>query len=675
MEKEKESERVEEIQHFSHPHSLAVFNDEEQSEKSKEAHCTACLELLLGCPSFGCGECKFYLHKKCAEAPSKISGSPFHRKHPTLTLRLSSISCDLCKQTRKMFKYCCTSCSAALDIKCALLLHNMVEDFREFKYIGHEHPLTFFENLKDELKRVDCHWCQKPVIDSVYVCLNCRFYLHKQCVRLPTQLYHPCHRKHLLYLQDDSLVCRLCQRDHWSLFYQCLPCKLDIDIECVRSRPGSIIEYNSDHEHSFTLLVRNDPFICDACGTEGNYFSRICSTCHIMIHEKCISLPRIIKITRHHHYIFHNYFFQKQDLESHGCGICLSEVKIEYGSYKCFKQDCNYVVHVNCALEMEMYDIIDQVNDEDEESIENLAVNSSITCVIEMNQEGEAAKVKHFSHDHDLTLGNKIKEDDDQRCDACMLSISTSFYYCSQCNFLLHKTCAELPRKKHHWFHRSLTTLNLVDIYKCDRCRRLCSGFVYKDDEEYAFCLRCVGTSHTLICQGHEHFLFFDFKFRGQCSGCGATCENGGYKCKDCSTFALDVACITLPQATRYKGDKHFLKLGFHEEHDDPEQYYCDICEEKRNPNYWFYHCTVCNNSAHPKCALGRYPYMKIKIGITFPYQHHRHYHPLISVKKSYGTCSYCHQLCQDVALECTVCTPNLTIHYDCWDRYSLRVC
>ncbi|XP_007010039.2 PREDICTED: uncharacterized protein LOC18586528 [Theobroma cacao] len=660
---------MENIRHFSHPHEL-VFNDEEQSDQS-EVRCSACLESLLGRPSFGCEECEFYLHKKCAEAPLEISHSPFHRKHPTLTLALTSLSCDMCEEDRLMFNYCCTSCLASLDIKCALRLHNIDEDFCELKYVSHEHPLAFIANPKDELQKADCLWCQKPVIDSLYVCLECRFFLHKQCAQLPTQLDHPCHRKHLLYIEDDKLVCTQCEKDHWSLFYSCLPCNFHIDIDCVRSKPRSFIEVSTDHEHSFTPLLRHDPFVCDACGTKGNYFSYICTTCHVMVHKKCTSLPHIINITRHHHYILHNYYFQKKDLESHDCGICLTEVKIEYGNYKCLKQDCNFVAHVNCALEEGMYDIIDHVNDQDKECSERFATNSAITRVIEMNQHGEATKIKHCSHEHDLTLGNEIKKDDGKNCDACMLSISTSFFYCPECEFLLHKTCAELSKKKHLWFHRYPTTLDLADIFRCNRCNRVCSGFVYKSDKWSStnFCLRCATISHIFKCQGHKHSLFFDFKFEGRCNACGVTCYDGAYKCKDCTTFALDFACVTLPQEIRYKCDTHFLELTFHDENDDPEQHYCDICEEKRDPNRWFYQCATCNNSVHPKCVLGKRPFMKIKIGITFPYMVHPHYHPLIFVKKSYDTCSLCCQPCQDVALECVVCTPNYTIHYDCWGR------
>ncbi|XP_021300451.1 uncharacterized protein LOC110428854 [Herrania umbratica] len=71
-----------ESQHFGHSHKL-VFN-EEQSNQTKEAYCSRCREVVFG-PSFSCVECRFYLHKKCVEAPSKID-HPFHRDHPPILL-------------------------------------------------------------------------------------------------------------------------------------------------------------------------------------------------------------------------------------------------------------------------------------------------------------------------------------------------------------------------------------------------------------------------------------------------------------------------------------------------------------------------------------------------------------------------------------------------------------
>ncbi|XVF83100.1 hypothetical protein PTKIN_Ptkin16aG0105600 [Pterospermum kingtungense] len=670
---EKDQKEREVIKHFNHPHPLVL--NEDQSNQSKEACCNGCLEPLFG-PCFSCVECsQFHLHKKCAQAPLQITNSPFHRKHPTLTLKSSIyVYCDLCKESRNMFSYwCSTNCGACLDIKCAFLFHNIDGSFHEIKYGGHQHPLTFFENPNDELKTASCYWCQKPLIGSVYVCLNCRFYLHKKCVQLPTQLAHPWHRKHSLFIEDGHFVCKLCERDDWSLFYRCLPCKFDIDIECVMSKAScpTTVEDKSHHEHPFTRLLRDGSFVCDACGTEGNYVSYMCSLCDIMIHKKCISLPCFIKIPRHHHNMIHNYFFQKKELESHACGICLSEVKAEYGSYNCLKQDCNYVVHVNCATEDEdLFRVIDQDEVADEENSKN--VESSITDIVEVNAHGGAVKIKHFSHQHCLMLGGKISGDDDdgKQCDGCVGFILDSFfYYCRECDFILHKACVELPRRKLLWFHQSPTTLNLGGIFRCGKCYRLCSGFFYEKGrhsywDEYQFCIRCATISHTLKCEEHEHPLFFDFKFQGKCNGCGYWCK-GAYKCKDCP-FALNFACITLPKAIGHKSDEHIFKLAFHDRMDDEsEVYYCDICEEKRDPNLWFYYCAVCDNSAHPKCALEKYPFVKMKTETAFPYSLHPHFHPLFFVKALYDTCSVCHRPCVDVALKCTYPKCNYIIHLD----------
>ncbi|KAK8490351.1 hypothetical protein V6N11_055639 [Hibiscus sabdariffa] len=76
--------------------------------------------------------------------------------------------------------------------------------------------------------------------------------------------------------------------------------------------------------------------------------------------------------------------------------------------------------------------------------------SSLITDVVEQVSIGEqmgASEIKHAYHDHNLTLtfsGGEIK--DESQCDGCMRPISTPFYSCEQCQFFLHKLCAELPR-------------------------------------------------------------------------------------------------------------------------------------------------------------------------------------------------------------------------------------
>ncbi|OMP12769.1 DC1 domain-containing protein [Corchorus olitorius] len=322
------------------------------------------------------------------------------------------------------------------------------------------------------------------------------------------------------------------------------------------------------------------------------------------------------------------------------CRVCYDEVKTEHGSYSCLKQHCDYVVHVKCATRSSYnYEVIDP--NEIEDLLKDKPVESCITCVIERNESGEAIKIKHLFHEHELMLmEDKIKEEDvdhyHKQCDGCTKSISTSFYYCSQshCNFLLDKSCAELSRTWDGWVYAYDFTLKSDGIFKCDACGQQCSGFLYKYyEEDLILCLGCAKIPDTFEYPGHEHFLFYDMQntWVGNCTACGGRVKHF-YECKHYDV-ALDYKCMTLPHATRHKCDKHLLQLTYRDESDDPIQHHCDICEEVRDPNLWFYHCSICDNSVHPRCVLGAYPH--IKIGSMYKDEDY-HPHPLTFVQKIY---------------------------------------
>ena len=216
--------------------------------------------------------------------------------------------------------------------------------------------------------------------------------------------------------------------------------------------------------------------------------------------------------------------------------------------------------------------------------------------------------------------------------------------------------------KTRYWHSPCLLVLFPYGIFKCFLCKFHSSGFSYYIEEiKRRFCLRCFSLSDTLEHQGHVHSLFCDFKYKGNCSACGDT-MSFGYRCKYCN-FALDWSCISLPQTTRQKYDKNPLTLTYHDG-DDTSQYYCDICEEKRDPSYWFYRCPECNFTAHPKCTLGQYPF--IKRGRKF--RHKDNPHSLISVQNVYyyPLCEECDEPCLDLAVECDEPECTYISHFKC---------
>ncbi|KAG4143289.1 hypothetical protein ERO13_D06G179800v2 [Gossypium hirsutum] len=593
-------ESVLQIQHpFHEEHPLVLVA--EQSNEGLKAHCDGCGE-LLSAPCFTCIHCNYHLHKQCAEVPLEIPNHPLHPEHLDAGLFLRQrpdpkhivYGCALCKEKRNMFFYECHRCWFSIDIKCAQLSSSF--KFSQLsKHDIHQHPLSFIESPMaiDVPKRFSCSWCHEPLTNAIYFCFECPFFiLHKKCLdELPTKINHTSYHIHPIFLNrsGSDCLCNLCQKQHSGPFYGCSLCHFNINIGCAL--PMSIVEGKSRHQHPFTLFRRRGSFICDACGIEGNSISYICLKCYIEVHKKCTSLPRIIKFSRHDHCIFHKYFLE--DLTRQDCKICFKEVRLEHGSYSCGKLGCNYVVHVNCVLEDDkLYEVI-----EDEKQCEELyekSMQSSIIRVIEVNEAGEAAKIEHLSHQHCLVLAEKMEEDTDRKCDGCMLPISNIFYYCSECPFFLHKTCAELPRIKQHWFRQSNATLDFDSFTKCDFCSQLCSGFFYEIDEYWDMCLRCAKVADIIECEGHQHFLFFDFKCKEKCNGCGERCLYGAFRCGKCR-FALDFGCLTLPHSALHKIDEHKLKLTYH---DDKEQSYCDICEEYRDPSLWkvegFPECSCC---------------------------------------------------------------------------------
>ncbi|KAB2046899.1 hypothetical protein ES319_A13G008600v1 [Gossypium barbadense] len=640
---------MEELKNYGHQHPLLMLNEEQlicNGNGNGVVDCSRCGE-NLSAPCFSCVECcGFYLHKSCAEAPVELN-HPFHRHHPLLLLQNPPYTsdtrcvCDFCDETCEKFIYHC-SCGLDFHIKCALFTFNIAErNLKELEHVALEDPSFSSKNDGGILGK--CFVCWEPLAIYTYFSLDCGFNLHKKCAELPPKMGHVCHRKHPLLLQFNSerLSCKICQvTPNRGLVYGCSPCKLAIHIECASLFPD--IEDKS-HQHQFTLFWRQIPNICDACGTEGHHVAYTCGTCSIMVHKKCVSLPRIIQHGLHVHRVFHKYFIHKEYFESLNCIWCHEVVDTEHGSYFC--EYCNVIFHVNCALkEKKWYCIVSEEN-EDDKSLD-IPV-SSITEVLERNDAGEATVIEYFKHKHYLMLSDKIREHGDKCCDGCLLLISAKFYHCSRCDFFLQKSCAELPKMTLVPTHicrgtqfSGLKPIILTSdcMFKCESCWFISNGFSYKCNEcGSPVCLRCM-THHfqdVVKIPGHKHPLLFYYDNKGQCSACGAD-FNGADGCKDCN-FHLCVRCVLRPTTVRHKCDEHLLALSYDKINDYAKYHYYDICEEKRDPKHYTY-----NEGDHP--------------------------HPLTFVKKFpyYPECVKCGEHCKDLSLECAEPGCKYIAHWEC---------
>ncbi|XP_070667775.1 uncharacterized protein [Malus domestica] len=543
----------------------------------------------------------------------------------------------------------------------------------------HRHPLTFKEEEENDRPPQFCKGCLEPVLGPHYACDTCNFNIHKPCAELPLEIHHPIHPKHPLILGENySRTCGVCNcnqrhRIGYILSYYCYKCNFCIDLKCASKWQ------NDGHEHSFTNIRKPIEFTCDVCrcflyerrtlrcgahvhtlqfstklvscsgcGARDKNFCFRCSRkgCDFELCIPCIKLPLTVRFKYDDHPLKLNYASVKNEIDEYFCDICEGKRDSKHWFYSC--PDCDFECHPYCIR--------------------------GSACVLHINR-------------------NEVARQDDQdegiTCNGCTLPIirGESYRSCTEqeidkpCNFSLHINCAKLPQKMLIPLHEHELTLRptapICDVFKCDVCESLSQGFSYRCEHcNFDLDLYCsfLYERRTLLGGAHVHTLQFSTKFVS-CSGCGALDKNFCFRCsrKRCY-FELCIPCIKLPLTVRYKYDDHPLKLNYDSVKNELNEYYCDICEGKRDPKHWFYSCPDCDFECHPHCIRGRYP--QVKLGGSFKRSDHQHNVALVYKRKSeipndkrerLLACSKCSGICEGLVCECLECGINLHLAHDRW--------
>ncbi|XWS22264.1 hypothetical protein CRYUN_Cryun29cG0019300 [Craigia yunnanensis] len=267
---------MEESHNFGHEHPLVLLNEEQISNGSEGVNCSRCGE-KVSAPSFSCVECGFYLHKNVLRHLWKLITlfiATIHlffcKTHPILQIAIS-----VTKHVRGSFIIALVN-TTFISYMLYLPIILLEKKFKELEHLSHEDPLISTENdIAEDLRK--CFGCWEPLANYTYFALDCGINLHKRCSELPLKMNPLWDREHSLVLQfnHEQHFCKICNKE--------------THIECVSVSQLPVVEDKS-HQHPFTLFWRQVPFICDACGTEGNYYAYICCTCSILVHKECISL-------------------------------------------------------------------------------------------------------------------------------------------------------------------------------------------------------------------------------------------------------------------------------------------------------------------------------------------------------------------------------------------------
>ncbi|KAH1030447.1 hypothetical protein J1N35_042621 [Gossypium stocksii] len=475
----------------------------------------------------------------------------------------------------------------------------------EIQHVIHRHPLSL--SFIDERNTTGwCRGCWRALSGPTYGCEPCGYFIHKSCLdehKAEVQsFFHPCP---LTISICSFLRCFVCFKTITSNFcYKCkLNCRFGMHVECALK---PIIEYLDEectiqhftHAHPLKLVDSNqkDEVICSICQELCSFsFSTYgCMECEFFLHKSCMkSIPRQLINHRIHPctLIFITYPYRSYECD------CCGEHIVPGMKFCCGACDLN--LHVKCAL-------FPTVDSED------------------------AKEIQHFCHPHTLALVQNDEEyGSEPRCVACaqICLAPTPTFRCSRScsHFFLHKSCfVKLPYNSYKVKHPShskhpLTITSLPNndhIRTCDACcRGIDSTLLAYSCQEYEckfnLHLDCYKVLVSITFSGHQHPLILLEKLSDvTCHFCGVNCGNLTLRCMPCDVN-IHLQCLpSAPKTIKHKSHLHPLTLTkspFEYElnsNEDEDEFYCDVCEQKRNQKELIYYCAECKFIAEVKCVL-----------------------------------------------------------------------
>ncbi|EOY11067.1 Cysteine/Histidine-rich C1 domain family protein, putative [Theobroma cacao] len=358
-----------------------------------------------------------------------------------------------------------------------------------------------------------------------------------------------------------------------------------------------------------------------------------------------------IKPFLHEHFLS-SYFV---DNRHEKCAKCTQEIDDdEFSAYSC--ESCNFWLHSHCAQQQLPVQITHPLHSEHclelfsfelnpficdkcaciacdfKYSCKRCSFNLDYICALKTNEEGrwrcerkeQRSTIQHFIHLHDLSLFNYRKTClFYYNCSWCKEPLSGRSYGCLDCYFFLHESCTwEMPKTLQHPFHPShrlfLQFGNLSN--RCNACkgqlRTLYSSDQRYDNNRHYCCHECNFWLHlscarylpTLKNSCHEHDLTHSLSHHMlTCNVCGENCDKS-IRCACCRCVQCDLnfhfKCASISYEVKHKSHRHELFLKDFVREDDLGEYYCDICEEKRNSTLHAYYCEKCKYVAHMECVL-----------------------------------------------------------------------
>ncbi|KAK7859319.1 hypothetical protein CFP56_006834 [Quercus suber] len=230
---------------------------------------------------------------------------------------------------------------------------------------------------------------------------------------------------------------------------------------------------------------------------------------------------------------------------------------------------------------------------------EQCRFNIDVECALLRSIKSDDGKqIKHFNHKHPLTLIEKLEDGDQVHCFACGQGcLATTYYVCKKYKgeFSLHESCADSAPRIYDYLHPDhplsllLRPTNTTPVrLRCNACHGDCCGLTYRCELcDFDLHVECTGQVPTIKYEKHRHLLLLGPKMGAEamCNACESTCDSLIFRCPQCD-FNLHVQCDSPV------------------EDDSDDEFYCDVCEEERNPRFPFYYCAGCQFVAEVSCVI-----------------------------------------------------------------------
>ncbi|XP_027066741.1 uncharacterized protein [Coffea arabica] len=681
--------------HPMHPqHRLTLL--EKPPNKEGICDCKGCGQSWRNF-TYHCNTCNFNLDISCAKLPKEIS----HAMHPQHRLTLLEkppnkhgiCDCEGCGQSWRNFTYHCNTCNFNLDVSCAKLPEKISHAMHP------QHHLTLLEKPPNKEGICDCEGCGQSWRNFTYHCNTCNFNLDVSCAKLPEKISHAMHPQHHLTLlekppnKEGICDCEGCGQSWRNFTYHCNTCNFNLDISCATE--DRKLNHPS-HAHTLKFVPKPVTFECHACWERKEDVSYLCtsSSCPYWIHKRCASSPTIKKRWDHDHPLSLAYCLSDDYIAyEFSCDVCDQMIKPNDWNYYC--GPCRHFVHLTCinarvGLLHQMRGLptkwgqrrtIMLPRDNYYEEVAREWIARELGALRGLIREPICGHpVVHLDVREDATARGK-----EITCEACTEPIVSTCYKRVTSNHFLHDACVMQQTALYHPPNPScnvpsgkpkveLTSpASTCGFFKCDACNLDSNGYSFNCEGcSLRLDVKCGNLPKEVFHGSHrQHWLISAREYpvpnQKRCKGCGDFVTCLYFKCsRNYCSFVLGYDCALLPKRVKHRWDKHPLVLSFPPFFEQPDKFYCEVCEEEIHPRHWQYRCSECDQSFHPRCIPQASSSRNIKFGITTDVGAHPHALKLVPEGEYRSACSSCKaSLYGRRAFKCTA-TCKFYLCHDC---------